>query len=490
MNLSLSSSIRPVREAAFVAGSVLLVALVGLGLSYRAAREAQIEAVQNELQQLAATLAAQIDGDLHRTIRTNAQSGSPEHRRALEPIGRFLHSAKDIIYAYTAVLRDGEIRFVLNGSYVFRIPDDPLPPDEIDEIYDGPDVEFRQALVEQRATVNAQIVHESSERSYMSAYAPFRDSRGAFVGVVGVDMWTRDLENRLARMAQAVFASAAAVALLAGAVGFIVYRLRCDAALRDRALKQALADASAAREAAEKADALKTRLVGIASHDLKSPLRALVSATEMIARNPADTATVAELAHRMNGEGRRMFGLIRDLLDVAALETGALELRPTAVSPAALAREVADGLRPRAIEKNQTLACLIAPAAEKAFVSGDRPRLQQVLENLVDNALKFTPSGRTIRLGVEVEDGMVRVAVADEGPGLSLEDYAVLFQPFQTLSAVPTDGEPSSGLGLFITRELVTAHGGQLLVDSMPGQGATFAFVLPAIPAPGAAPGV
>ncbi|HYD84565.1 MAG TPA: hypothetical protein VEA63_10945, partial [Opitutus sp.] len=108
---------RPWRDAALATASVLLVALIGLGLSYRAARVAQIEAVQNELQQLAATLAAQVDGDLHRTIRSEAQSGTPEHLRALEPIGRFLNSAKDIIYAYTAVLRGDEIRFVLNGSF-------------------------------------------------------------------------------------------------------------------------------------------------------------------------------------------------------------------------------------------------------------------------------------------------------------------------------------------------------------------------------------
>lgn len=482
MSSGTAPRIRPWRDAALATSSVLLVALIGLGLSYRAARQAQIEAVQNELQQLAATLAAQIDGDLHRTIRSEAQAGSPAHLRALEPIGRFLRSAKDIIYAYTAVLRGDEIRFVLNGSYVHRIPGDTRPPDPIELLYDGPDPEFRQALVERRATVNGQIVHESAARSYMSAYAPFYDSQGDFVGVVGVDMWTRDLETRLARMKRTVFVSGAAVFLLAAALGFVVHRLRFNAAQHDRALNRALAETRAAQEAAEKADALKTRLVGIASHDLKSPLRALVSATETIARNPADTATVAELAQRMNGEGRRMFGLIRDLLDVAALETGALELRRAAVSPAALARDVADALRPRADEKNQTLDCLIAPAAENALVSGDRARLQQVLENLVDNALKFTPSSRTIRLGVDVEDGFVRVAVTDEGPGLSPEDYAVLFQPFQTLSAVPTNGEPSSGLGLFIARELVSAHGGQLLVDSMPGQGATFAFVLPALP--------
>ena len=251
MNPPTAPRIRPRRDAALVAGSVLLVALVGLGLSYRAAREAQIEAVQNELQQLAATLAAQIDGDLHRTIRSEVQAGSAEHRRALEPIGRFLNAAKDIIYAYTAVLRGDEIRFVLNGSYVFRLAEDPRPPDEIGTLYDGPDVEFRQALVEQRATVNAKIVRESAERSYMSAYAPFRDSKGEFVGVVGVDMWTRDLENRLARMARAVLASGIAVTLLAGVVGFIVYRLRCDAARHDRALKAALAETRAAPKTPE-----------------------------------------------------------------------------------------------------------------------------------------------------------------------------------------------------------------------------------------------
>jgi signal transduction histidine kinase len=133
----------------------------------------------------------------------------------------------------------------------------------------------------------------------------------------------------------------------------------------------------------------------------------------------------------------------------------------------------------RAVEKRQTLE--FAPAAGLRLpFHGDSARLAQAIDNLVDNAVKYTPVGGAVCIGVERRGAHLCLSVGDTGPGLGAGDFARLFQPFQRLSAEPTAGESSTGLGLHITREFVAQHGGTVDVDSAPGRGTTFTVLLPA----------
>lgn len=293
-----------------------------------------------------------------------------------------------------------------------------------------------------------------------------------------VEMLKRDQalrEAELARVRSERYALLAVVALAAVALGALVSRHRLKLASERRVLEET----RAAKDAAERADAFKTKLVGIASHDLKAPVAALIGAAESLQRDAGDPAAVATMARLMVGEGRRMLTLIRDLLDLAALETGRIELDRSPVAIASVARDCVETLEVSARAKQQELICTVEPEAERVCVSADPERLRQVLTNLLDNAIKFTPPGRPVRVGVASDGGMVRVAVQDAGPGLTPEDYVRVFQPFQKLSARPTGGESSTGLGLSIAREIVSLHGGQMVVESTPGEGATFGFVLP-----------
>ena len=126
------------------------------------------------------------------------------------------------------------------------------------------------------------------------------------------------------------------------------------------------------------------------------------------------------------------------------------------------------------------VASRIATAAAALPVLGDAARLAQALDNLVDNAVKYTPTGGAIRVTAERRGPHACVAVADEGPGLAPGDMGRIFQPFQRLSAMPTGGESSTGLGLHITRDFIARHGGSVEVDSAPGRGTTFTILLPA----------
>jgi signal transduction histidine kinase len=136
---------------------------------------------------------------------------------------------------------------------------------------------------------------------------------------------------------------------------------------------------------------------------------------------------------------------------------------------------------PRAAEKRQTLAFAPGEGLRLPF-HGDPARLAQAIDNLVDNAVKYTPVGGAVRVAVARRDPHLCISVSDAGPGLGAADVARMFQPFQRLSAEPTAGESSTGLGLHITREFVAQHGGTVEVDTAPGCGTTFTVLLPAPP--------
>ncbi len=256
---------------------------------------------------------------------------------------------------------------------------------------------------------------------------------------------------------------------------------------RLRLERAALDEIRRARAAAEEAAALKTQLLGIASHDLKAPLRGMLSRADLIAADVAPEGEAGRALRGLRGEGERMLRLVHDLLDVSAIEQGGLRLKFGSVDLADLVSGIVDGHRPLAALKNLELA-LALPAVPPARVRGDAARLGQAIANLVDNAVKFTPPGKAVRVALEAAPGHVSVVVRDEGPGLSPEDLARMFRPFQTASAVPTGGESSSGLGLHIAQEIVARHGGRIDVDSAPWGGATFAVVLPVAVAPGDSP--
>ena len=270
-------------------------------------------------------------------------------------------------------------------------------------------------------------------------------------------------------------------ALVAGLVGGLVLLGAIILLQRTRlkAERRLLAATEHARERAEAAERLKSRLLQIASHDLKVPLSALNATAMLIGRDPHDPAAVRRLADGIQADTARMRGLVRDFLEAAAMEDGNLQLHAAEHDLGEIARGAVVSLEPVARGKNQRL--LFQPASvDLPRVNADGERLRQVFDNLIGNALKFTPPGGEIVVTLGETAGWVFAEVRDSGPGLGPADFARIFAPYQRLSAQPTGvGEDSTGLGLFIARELLTLQGGRLEVQSQPGQGAVFRVSLP-----------
>lgn len=226
---------------------------------------------------------------------------------------------------------------------------------------------------------------------------------------------------------------------------------------------------------------LKSRYLSILSHDLKTPMTTLLVLLDQL-ENPS-TQSDSRPLYRMRLTLERMVGILQGVLDSATGPTEGFVLRRNAMDPFSLlegiAEEHADYAQTKAIR-----ILLPEPPAPSLSIEADRHMLASALDNLVSNAIKFSPLGRTVTLGLEPrqEDDKtwIRITVTDQGPGLTEEDRSQAFTSFQRLSALPTAGESTTGLGLSIAREMVELHGGRIWVESVPGAGATFGMDLPA----------
>ena len=230
-----------------------------------------------------------------------------------------------------------------------------------------------------------------------------------------------------------------------------------------------------------KLNEVKNRIVGVAAHDLRNPLGVILSYAEFL---ESDTANPLSPAHRhfvavIRRTSEFMLGLVTDLLDVTAIEAGNLTLDR---QPTDLGRLTRDNVTLNAVLANRkdiTLVLEPYPAIPEAAL--DRGKIEQVLNNLIGNAVKFSHRGRTVRVTItpDAAAGWVTVAVRDEGQGIPEADLAKLFKPFGKTSVLSTGGEQSTGLGLAIVLNIVEGHGGRISVESKVGEGSTFAFTLP-----------
>ena len=248
--------------------------------------------------------------------------------------------------------------------------------------------------------------------------------------------------------------------------------------VKHRAEERILAETRAGREAAETAHALKTRLLHITSHDIRGPLTNVLHVTDELQRE-LPGAQPDDRLQIIKHEAESVLSLAQEILDTAALEKGGLSLHPAPLDLADIIHAVVARLQWRAVLKQQVIEFTPGPR-HGGLIEGDAHRLNQVVANLVGNALKYSPPRKSIRLQLERFEQVVRFSVADEGPGIALEDQARLFIPFARLANRPAGGESSHGLGLSIAHELVRLHGGRLTVVSTPGQGSIFTMEIPA----------
>jgi PAS domain S-box-containing protein len=226
----------------------------------------------------------------------------------------------------------------------------------------------------------------------------------------------------------------------------------------------------------KEAEELKSTFVSVISHELKTPLALITGYAETLARQDVnwDAETIQEGLGIIRDESVRLNRLIEDLLDAARVEAGVLKLKMSYVQVDKLAETTVDAMRP--IERNHLFA--VDFPRDFPTVRGDPERLRQVLRNLLNNAVKYSPVNSLIRVSGQIEPDNVIVTVSDDGIGIPLEEQARLFERFARGAAVQSTTS-GAGLGLYLSKAIVDAHGGKMWVESAPGRGTTFYFSLP-----------
>ena len=224
--------------------------------------------------------------------------------------------------------------------------------------------------------------------------------------------------------------------------------------------------------------ALKNKILGIASHDLRNPLASIRGYSKFLLDKGRQVKedTRQEFLTTIKNVSGNMLELISNLLDISVIESGQLQLNPEKSSIKKLAEEKIHLQQILADKKNIVLHADLEEVPEFYF---DANRMGQVVDNLLSNAVKYSPPDKEIFIKLVSNEETMTLSVKDEGPGISLDEQGQLFQHFKKLSARPTGGESSSGLGLAIAQRIVEEHQGDIGVDSQLGHGATFHFSLP-----------
>jgi signal transduction histidine kinase len=245
-----------------------------------------------------------------------------------------------------------------------------------------------------------------------------------------------------------------------------------------RGLEETTAKLREANERLKAVNEQKDRFLGIAAHDLRSPLGVIESAADLLYRDGGMTQPErVQLFEVILRTSHNLRNLLNGLLDITKIEQGKIDIRPRKIDMLQFIATVAD--MNRRISEAKGIRLLTDLRCDLSDVMFDPDRIEQVLNNLIGNAVKFSASGTTTRLEVRCREREIEFAVTDEGLGIDPQEIPALFGEFQQTSTKATAGEHGSGLGLAICKRLVALHGGTIGVESEPGKGSRFFFTLP-----------
>lgn len=252
---------------------------------------------------------------------------------------------------------------------------------------------------------------------------------------------------------------------------------RVDAHLTIRRLQD---DLKRRNSQLEDLNQLKNEFLGMAAHDIRNPLTAILAASEILEMTAASTTPekLTRTAHQIQKASNRIQTLLSNLLDVNAIDSGKRNIDIQIIELEAILESITANHQSAATEKQIKL--IREADDESECIQADTTALGQVLDNLISNAIKYSEPGKRVWIECQRLETRITIAIRDEGPGLSEDDLGKLFGKFARLTPRPTAGETSTGLGLWIVKELAQSMGGSIRCESTLGEGTTFILELPA----------
>ena len=226
----------------------------------------------------------------------------------------------------------------------------------------------------------------------------------------------------------------------------------------------------------------KSEFLASVSHELRTPLNAIIGFSEVMLERMFGEINEKqeEYLNDILSSGRHLLSLINDILDLAKIEAGRMELESSDFDLPQAIDNTLILVRERAVRRGITLETSIDP--QLGEVKGDERKIKQVMLNLLSNAVKFTPEGGRIEVRARLADGAAEISVSDTGVGIAPEDHTAVFEEFRQVGTDYARKHEGTGLGLALARKFVELHGGKIWVNSQVGQGATFTFTIPVTP--------
>ncbi|MHB1688119.1 MAG: ATP-binding protein [Ignavibacteriaceae bacterium] len=231
-------------------------------------------------------------------------------------------------------------------------------------------------------------------------------------------------------------------------------------------------------ESLKSANSFKDDVLQMAAHDLKNPLNAILGYSDLIMENPYEIDDIEEYTRLIHTASIQMLEIISDFLRGASYESNKLKISKDLTDLEKITRNVTSNFHNMAQKKEQKIKLDINSETPYIFLA-DKIKVTEAIENIISNAIKYTPRNKEIEISLEKENDFLKLSIKDQGPGFTDKDREKIFGKFEKLSARPTDGESSTGLGLYIVKQIMDLHEGNIIMQSKPGNGSLFVLEFP-----------
>jgi signal transduction histidine kinase/CheY-like chemotaxis protein len=471
----------PYWEGAFLSLGIFFVVMLSLGWIYYQSYVAAFNGIKTHLGDIGRIAASQVKAQSHDQILSPSSIYTPEYDKVVAPLVNIHNSTPDVVYLYTMRVKDGHFYFVVDTATRFSelktsfALKPSLPMDRysfpahvtgelLQDIYAG------KAFVEDSPSVD-------DFGTFITGVAPFYDSDGKLSGVVGVDFGIDQLSTRMNEVRHALLEALFLAGLVSIFAGIVLARIRRRSYQEEiirRQMEKDLRESSLRAQAASRA---KSDFLANMSHEIRTPLNGILSMVTFIESTELKGEQV-EAFDTIKSSSKLLMSVISDILDISKIESGKLVLEATDFNLKHAFNQVIVLFQKSAHEKNRSIE-LVEKNEIPTYIRGDEGRIQQILMNLIGNAIKFSDHDNiTVELSSEFLENadrqLLTFVVRDCGVGIPEEKLKILFEPFKQADEYITRKHGGNGLGLAICKKLVNLMQGTIEVDTQLGVGTAF----------------